>query len=290
MTGATVAGLARRDVDALVRRALDEDLGPSGDATTAAIVPAGQRGEGQIVARESLVLAGLAFAEAAFRAVDARLVFAPGARDGERCEAGRVVASVRGELAGILTAERVALNFLQHLSGIATSAARFVAALEGTGVALRDTRKTTPGLRMAEKYAVRAGGGTNHRFGLYDGVLIKDNHIAAAGSVAEATRRARAGSHSLLAVEVEVESLAQAREAVAAGADELLLDNRPPAELRAIVAALRTEAPRVKLEASGGITLQTVAEVAATGVDAVSSGAVVHAARWVDLGLDLESG
>ncbi|MDP7113276.1 MAG: carboxylating nicotinate-nucleotide diphosphorylase, partial [Myxococcota bacterium] len=257
---------------------------------TAAVVPPGTLGGGRIAAREPLVLAGLAFAERAFALVDGGVEFRALVDDGERCEPSCVVAELRGELATILTAERVALNFLQHLSGIATSAARFVAALGGTGVELRDTRKTTPGLRIAEKYAVRVGGGSNHRFGLYDGVLVKDNHIAAAGTVAEATRRARQGSHSLLAVEVEVESLAAAREAIAAGADELLLDNRPVEELAAIVATIRAEAPGVALEASGGITLETIAGVAATGVDAISSGAVVHAARWVDLGLDLESG
>jgi nicotinate-nucleotide pyrophosphorylase (carboxylating) len=290
MTAATPVGLARRDVDTLVRRALDEDLGPSGDATTAAVIAAGTVGAGRITAREPLVLAGIDLAERAFALLDGEVEFRALVDDGERCDAGRIVATVHGELSTILTAERVALNFLQHLSGIATSAARFVAALEGTGVALRDTRKTTPGLRIAEKYAVRVGGGSNHRFGLYDGVLVKDNHIAAAGSVAEATRRARLGSHSLLAVEVEVESLTEAREAIAAGADELLLDNRSPGELAAIVAAVRAEAPGVALEASGGITLESIAPVAATGVDAISSGAVIHAARWVDLGLDLESG
>jgi len=289
MSVTPIAGLAAREIEAVVRRALAEDLGPSGDVTTAAVVSPQRSGSGRIAAREELVLAGMPLALEAFRQVDPTVEVEISAGEGDRCRAGTAVARLRGRLASILTAERVALNFLQHLSGIATQAARYVAELEGTGVVLRDTRKTTPGLRAIEKYAVRTGGGTNHRFGLYDGVLIKDNHIQAAGSVSEATRLARRGSHSLLAVEVEVESLEQAREAVAAGADELLLDNRPPGELAAIVRTLRAETA-VGLEASGGITLDNLAEIAACGVDAISSGAVIHGARWVDLGLDLEAG
>lgn len=289
MSAIPTPGLLARDTETAVRRALAEDLGPGGDVTTAALIPPDQRGHGRIVARESLVLAGMPLAVEAFRQLDPAVEVEAAAAEGDRCAPGQCVATVSGPLASILTSERVALNFLQHLSGIATHAALFVTALQGTGVVLRDTRKTTPGLRAVEKYAVRTGGGTNHRFGLHDGVLVKDNHIQAVGSVAEATRRARAGSHSLLAVEVEVESLAQAREAVAAGADELLLDNRSPGELLVIVRALRAETP-VGLEASGGITLDNVAEVAGCGIDAISSGAVVHGARWVDLGLDLEVG
>lgn len=277
------------DPGPLIRTALEEDLGSVGDVTTSAVIPPGQEGGGVIVTREELVLAGGPLAEAVFLTVDDGIAVQWRAKEGQRCPAGTEVARVEGRLASLLTAERTALNLLQHLSGIATQTARYVAELEGTGVRLLDTRKTTPGLRAAEKYAVRAGGGTNHRAGLYDGILIKDNHIAAAGSVTEAVRRAREARHPLLKIEVEVESEAQALEAVQAGAEMLLLDNRSPGELRALVRAVRAVAPGVVLEASGGITLQTLAAVAATGVDRVSSGSVIHAARWVDLSLELSA-
>jgi len=272
----------------MVRIALQEDLGASGDVTSAAVIDGTAHGEGALVAREPLVLAGLPVAREVFRQVDGTITVAERAADGQRLAAGDEVARVEGPLASVLAAERVALNFLQHLSGVATQAARFVAELGDSGVILLDTRKTTPGLRAAEKYAVAVGGAHNHRFALYDGVLIKDNHLAACGSVTEAVRRAAAARHPLLRIEVEVESLDQALEAVRAGADALLLDNRSPAQLTSLVKAIRTEAPRVFLEASGGIVLGRLAEVAASGVDAISSGAVIHAARWVDLALDLE--
>ncbi len=276
------------DPGPMVRIALQEDLGASGDVTSAAVIDGTAHGEGALVAREPLVLAGLPVAREVFRQVDGTITVAERAADGQRLAAGDEVARVEGPLASVLAAERVALNFLQHLSGVATQAARFVAELGDSGVILLDTRKTTPGLRAAEKYAVAVGGAHNHRFALYDGVLIKDNHLAACGSVTEAVRRAAAARHPLLRIEVEVESLDQALEAVRAGADALLLDNRSPAQLTSLVKAIRTEAPRVFLEASGGIVLGRLAEVAASGVDAISSGAVIHAARWVDLALDLE--
>lgn len=270
----------------VVRAALREDLGVTGDVTTGAVLPDAGDGEGRVAARESLVLAGLPVAAEVFRQVDPDVEFEPRARDGQRLEPGDSAAVVHGSLASILRGERVALNFLQHLSGVATQTARYAACVTGD-VKLLDTRKTTPGLRAAEKYAVRAGGGHNHRFALYDGVLIKDNHIAACGSVTRAVERALAARHPLLKVEVEVESLEQALEAVEAGADGLLLDNRTPDELRELVRAVRARAPHVVLEASGGITEQTLPAVSATGVDAISCGALIHGARWVDLGLDL---
>ncbi len=270
----------------MVRAALREDLGRTGDATTDAVLPDAVPGEGVVAARESLVLAGLPIAAEVFRQVDPDVTFEPLARDGQRLAPGDVAAKIRGSLGSILRGERVALNFMQHLSGVATQTARYAALIDG-GVRLLDTRKTTPGLRAAEKYAVRAGGGHNHRFALYDGVLIKDNHIAACGSVTVAVERALAARHPLLKVEVEVESLEQALEAVAAGADGLLLDNQTPDQLRELVRAVRAKAPHVVLEASGGITETTLPAVAATGVDAVSCGALIHGARWVDLGLDL---
>lgn len=270
----------------MVAAALREDLGVTGDATTDAVLPEDVPGQGIIAARESLVLAGSPIAAEVFRQVDPDVAFEPQARDGQRLAPGDVAATIRGSLGSILRGERVALNFLQHLSGVATQTARYAALVAG-GVRLLDTRKTTPGLRAAEKYAVRAGGGHNHRFALYDGVLIKDNHIAACGSVTRAVERALAARHPLLKVEVEVESLDQALEAVEAGADGLLLDNQTPDQLRELVRAVRARAPHVVLEASGGITETTLPAVAATGVDAVSCGALIHGARWVDLGLDL---
>ncbi len=275
------------DVSRLVRRALKEDLGVAGDVTTAATVPPANRGTALVVAREEMVLAGLPMAREAFRQIDGELQMEDVAADGQAIAAGTTVATIQGRLCSILTAERVALNFLQHLSGIATQTARYARALEGTGVRLLDTRKTTPGLRTAEKYAVRTGGGTNHRTGLFDGILIKDNHIRAAGSVSAAVRGALRARHPLIKVEVEVESLEQAREAASAGAEALLLDNRTPDELTEIVTEIRRVAPAIFLEASGGVTLDSLAAVADTGVDAISSGAVIHGARWVDLGLDI---
>jgi nicotinate-nucleotide pyrophosphorylase (carboxylating) len=270
----------------MVRAALREDLGITGDVTTDAVLPDAGDGAGTIAARESLVLAGLPVAAEVFHQVDPEVTLETSAADGQRLGPGAAVAVVRGPLASILRGERVALNFLQHLSGVATQTARYAACFDGD-VKLLDTRKTTPGLRAAEKYAVRAGGGHNHRFALYDGVLIKDNHIAACGGITLAVERALAARHPLLKVEVEVESLEQALEAVEAGADGLLLDNRTPDELRELVRAVRARAPHVVLEASGGITERTLPAVAATGVDAISCGALIHGARWVDLGLDL---
>ncbi len=273
----------------LVRRALEEDLGIVGDVTTAAVVDAEARGDAVLAAREELVVAGISLARTTFETLDPAVRFTPEVADGTACAPGAALARVSGRLGAILSAERVALNFLQHLSGIATQAARYAAELEGSGVLLLDTRKTTPGLRAAEKYAVACGGGHNHRVGLFDGVLIKDNHLAASPSVAAAVERAQRVRHPLLRVEVEVESLEQALEAVDAGADALLVDNRAPEELARIVRAVRERGRPVFIEASGGVTLEDLAAVARTGVDAISSGAVIHAARWVDIGLDMTS-
>jgi len=275
------------DSTTMVRAALAEDLGPSGDVTTAATVPADALADATVAAGESLVLCGLPMAREVFAQVAPSLEWPPDAAAGDRVAAGTVVARVAGSAASILAGERVALNFLQHCSGIATQAARYVQQLEGTSVMLLDTRKTRPGLRAAEKYAVRVGGGHNHRFALYDGVLIKDNHIAAAGGVDAAVRMAARQRHPLLKIEVEVETELQAIAAIRAGADALLVDNRTPEELSRIVAVVREHSERVFCEASGGVTLDTLAEIASAGVDAVSCGAVIHAARWVDLSLDL---
>jgi nicotinate-nucleotide pyrophosphorylase (carboxylating) len=266
----------------LIEAALAEDLGP-GDVTTEAIVPAGAKGEGVILAKAEGILAGLPIAGEVFRRVEREIQFAPQAQDGEPVAPGQVVARLAGPLRGLLTAERVALNFLCRLSGIATLTSRYVEAVALYPAVILDTRKTTPGWRALEKYAVRCGGGQNHRMGLYDMVLIKDNHIAAAGSLAEAVRRARA-SGAKLAIEVEVRTLEELEEALALGVERVLLDNMDLATLREAVKRARG---RAKLEASGGITLENVAAVAATGVDYISVGALTHSAPALDLSLEL---
>ena len=273
----------------LVRAALAEDRAGD-DVTTAALVPPDQAGRAELIAKEQGVLAGLAFAAAAFAAVDPKLRWSEEAADGDRVSPGQVVARVEGSLASILRGERVALNFVCHLSGVATAANDVVRLLEGTGCRLRDTRKTTPGLRAAEKYATRMGGATNHRLDLADGVLIKDNHIAALRErdlgVGDAVRLARAANPGMR-IECEVTSLAEAREAAGAGADELLLDNMTPDEVREIVRALGT--PRPVLEASGGITAENARAYAEAGVDYISMGAITHSARALDLSLEVEA-
>lgn len=267
----------------LVNLALEEDVGP-GDATTLAVVSPEARGAGVIVAKEPLTVSGLEAARAVFARVDPGLEVRVERADGARAEPGEVVLRVEGALGAILTAERTALNFLQRLSGVATQTRRYTEALAGSRTRLLDTRKTTPGWRMLEKAAVRHGGGHNHRIALFDGILIKDNHLQAAGGITEAVRRARAAAHPLLRIEVEVEDLAGLEEALAAGADMVLLDNMDDA---ALTEAVRLTAGRIPLEASGGITLERLPRIGATGVDFVSSGAVTHSARSVDLSLDL---
>ncbi len=267
-----------RDV---VVRALAEDIG-RGDATSAATVSAEARGRGVIVAKAPLVVAGLGVAEAAFRQLDPAAVFTVRWGDGARCESGETVAEVTGQARALLTAERTALNFLQRLSGIATLTSRYVAAAGGRIVVL-DTRKTTPTLRALEKYAVRCGGGTNHRNGLDDAILIKDNHKRLAGGVAAAVRRALATAGGLT-VEVEVETLDELDAALAAGATAILLDNFTTYDIRQAVA--RT-AGRARLEISGGVTLERLPELATTGADVVSVGALTHSAPAVDLSFEV---
>lgn len=270
----------------LLELALAEDLG-SGDVTSALVIPAGQDGEAVIEARAPLRACGLALAETVFEAVDPGVTFAFARRDGEDVAAGEPLATVFGPVRSLLAAERTALNFLGRLCGVATFTRRFVEAVRGTGAAVVDTRKTTPGWRALEKYAVACGGGVNHRMGLFDGVLLKDNHVAAAGGVAAAVKTAIAGAPPHLVVQVEVESLEDAVAAVEAGARFLLLDNRTPAELRAIAARLRG---RALLEASGGITLANAREIAETGVDRLSIGALTHSAPNADVALELTPG
>jgi len=277
------AGLEPRLVREVVARALEEDLGP-GDVTTRAVVMEGRECQAELVAKAEGVVAGLPVAVEAFRQVDPAVQITLAVRDGHAVMYGQTLASVRGSARGVLGAERVALNFLQRLSGVATYTARMVKAVQGTGASILDTRKTTPGLRALEKYAVRVGGGRNHRCGLFDGVLIKDNHLALAGGVGAAVDLAKAHAPHGLRVEVEVSSLEAMEEAIAAGADVVLLDNMTP-ELQA--AAVQANAGRVLLEASGGITLENVRAVASTGVNLISMGALTHSAPALDISLEV---
>jgi nicotinate-nucleotide pyrophosphorylase (carboxylating) len=270
-------------IEPLVRAALIEDLGRAGDITTDAVVPADARAETALVARQTGVLAGLDVALTAFRLIDPAITAAIERRDGATLAPGDVVADISGPARGILTAERVALNFLCHLSGVASATARIVAAIAGYRARVTCTRKTMPGLRALQKYAVRAGGGANHRFGLDDAVLIKDNHIAAAGGIRAAIERARAAIGHLVKIEVEVDTLAQLEEVLAVGADAVLLDNMTPDELRHAVAMV---AGRAVTEASGRITPETAPAIAATGVDLISVGWLTHSASVLDIGLD----
>jgi nicotinate-nucleotide pyrophosphorylase (carboxylating) len=274
--------LDRSQLEEAVRAALAEDVG-GGDVTTRATVPPGTRARARITQKQPGVLYGLDVAELAFAELDADARFERLAAEGEWREGGPVL-DVTGDAAALLTAERTALNFLQRLSGVATLTARYVAAVEGTGARVLDTRKTTPGLRALEKAAVAAGGGTNHRFGLFDAVLIKENHAAMAGGVGEAVRQAREAAPEV-PLEVEARTLGEAEEALAAGAPRILLDNMTPGELRAVVERV---AGRAELEASGGITLATIRTRAETGVDFISVGALTHSAPALDLSLILE--
>jgi nicotinate-nucleotide pyrophosphorylase (carboxylating) len=265
----------------VVEAALAEDVG-SGDVTTDAAVGADAVGTAELVTRAPGVVSGLAVAEAVFRALDPDIGFERLVEEGETLSGPAPVARVTGSLRAILTGERTALNLLGRLSGIATLTRRYVDAVAGTGVAILDTRKTTPGLRALEKHAVASGGGRNHRFGLFDGVLVKDNHLRAAGSVRGAVERLRDATD--LPVEVECDTLEQVEEALAAGADAILLDNMSPDQLRAAVALARG---RARIEASGGVTLDTVRAIAETGVDEISVGALTHSAPALDVSLEL---
>lgn len=282
----TFAPLPRLIIEPLVRNALAEDLGLAGDITSAAVIPADHRSSLVMVARQQGVIAGLDAAVLAFQLVDPAITIVRHLEDGLVVDAGAVIATISGPSRGLLTGERTALNFLGHLSGIATVTAELVRAVKGTKASIACTRKTTPGLRVLEKYAVRAGGGMNHRFALYDAVLIKDNHVAIAGGVAEAIRRARAGVGHMVKIEVEVDTLEQLREAMEIGVDAVLLDNMTPAQLREAVAIVDR---RAITEASGRVTPATAAAIAASGVDLISVGWCTHSAPTLDIGLDMQS-
>ena len=272
----------------LLEAALAEDVG-DGDWTTLWTVPPERRGGAEVVARAPGVLAGMEVAVAAFHAVDPALEVEVLAADGDRVEPGRRVLTARGAAGSILTAERTALNFLQRLSGVATATRRYVDAVAGTGARVIDTRKTTPGMRLLEKAAVRAGGGANHRVGLHDMVLIKENHIAAAGGITAAVEAVRARNTRGLRVEVETTSPEEVEEALRAGVDRIMFDNMPVPLLARMVERVRAHGPgRPETEASGGITLETIRPVAETGVDFISVGALTHSVNVFDLGLDLD--
>jgi len=270
-------------VRAVVRNALNEDIG-DGDVTTQCVVPSTASLNGQFMAKEAGVVAGLEVVRLAFSLVDERAQLDPYVADGGQVEVGQVIAGVSGPGQALLTGERVALNFLQRMSGIATLTHRFVEAVRGNAAIILDTRKTAPGLRLLDKWAVRLGGGQNHRFGLHDMVLIKDNHIAAAGSISEAVARVRAKDKPGRPIEVEVKTLAELQQALALEVDRIMLDNMSLAEMRE---AVRLTSGRVPLEASGNVSLENVAAIAATGVDYISVGMLTHSVHALDISLDL---
>lgn len=270
-------------IEPIVRHALKEDLGRAGDLTTNLTVTESARAHAKLVARKAGTVAGLIVAERAFRLIEPAVNFRYDSADGASVAAGAVLATIEGPARAVLTAERVALNFVGHLSGVATATRALVDSVQGTKARIVCTRKTTPGLRVVEKYAVRCGGGLNHRFGLDDAILIKDNHIVAAGGIRPAVERVRAGVAHMIKVELEVENLSQLEEALALGVDTILLDNMAPETLRHAVALAKG---RAVLEASGNVTLASVRAIADTGVDYISSGAITHSAPSLDVALD----
>lgn len=272
-------------VEPAVRAALLEDFGRSGDLTTNATIPADTAAKAILAARESGRIAGIDLATCAFRLLDPTIRISVKVADGEKLGRGDTIATIEGLARPILSAERVALNYLGRLSGIATATAQLVEKTKETKARIVCTRKTTPGMRTFEKYAVRCGGGFNHRFGLDDGILIKDNHIVAAGGITKAILAAKQSAGHMVHIEIEVDRLTQLEEALAAGANSILLDNMNPTMLRE---AVRITNRRALLEASGNINLETVADVAATGVDLISSGAITHSAKCLDIGLDFQ--
>ncbi|MFC2951962.1 carboxylating nicotinate-nucleotide diphosphorylase [Marinicaulis aureus] len=270
-------------VEDAVARALKEDFGDAGDITTAATIPADAKAKAVIAARKPGAIAGVDAALAAFRLTDPAITITIEKDDGARVQKSDVILSIEGPARGVLSAERVALNFIGHLSGIATATAALVDAVKHTSAKIVCTRKTTPGLRAFEKHAVRCGGGHNHRFGLYDAVMIKDNHIAASGGIAKALSAARAAVGHMVKIEIEVDGIDQMEEALRNGADVVLLDNMAPTDLKR---AVEINKGRAVLEASGNVTLDTVRAIAETGVDVISSGWITHSAPNLDLGLD----
>jgi len=273
------------NIQGIIETALREDIG-AGDITTTATVDKKAEGSAEIIVKEGLIVAGILIAEAVFKTVDAGIAFKAFVKDGESVKKGKTIARISGRLSSLLAGERVALNFLQRLSGIATLTSYFVAKVKGCRAKILDTRKTTPGLRILEKYAVRMGGGFNHRFGLCDGILIKDNHIAAVGSIMEAVLRARENIPHNMLIEVEAKNLDEVRGAILAGADVIMLDNMKPAVMKQAVKIIGKKA---LIEASGGVNLQNVRVIAKTGVDFISIGALTHSTRAVDISMEVVS-
>jgi nicotinate-nucleotide pyrophosphorylase (carboxylating) len=271
-------------LDRLIEQALLEDI-HTGDITTQAVVPERRIATARLIAKEDMVVAGLFVAERVFRRLDPDVVFTACLSEGARAAQGDLLATVEGNASDLLMGERVALNLLQRMSGVATITSRYVEAVKGTRARIVDTRKTTPGLRELEKYSVRIGGGINHRTGLYDGILIKENHITAAGGITEAISRARAYIPHTLKIEIETETLAQVDEALAARADIIMLDNMTLADMASAVVRI---AGLAQVEASGGVNLETVAAIAGTGVDIISVGALTHSARAMDISMLLD--
>jgi nicotinate-nucleotide pyrophosphorylase (carboxylating) len=271
-------------VKKIIEKALSEDIG-LGDVTSEATIPGGSTSTAEILAKQDLVLAGLDVSLEVFHFLDAAIQFTRFAQDGDKIKSGKVLARVSGSTRVLLAGERVALNFLQHMSGIATLTSKYVEQLKGLKAQALDTRKTLPGLRQLEKYAVRMGGGTNHRFGLYDGVLIKDNHIKAGGSITKAIESARRNAHHLLKIEVEAKTLDEVREALAAKADIIMLDNMPLDMIREAVKLINGQ---VLVEASGNVTFETIREIGETGVDFISSGSLTHSAPAADISMKIK--
>ncbi|HDZ84520.1 MAG TPA: carboxylating nicotinate-nucleotide diphosphorylase [Nitrospirae bacterium] len=275
-------------IDRIIKNALEEDIG-SGDITTNALTPEGSVSNASLTAKSGFILAGLPFAKRTFELVDRNLKFRALKKDGGSVKAGTVLATIKGSTSSLLTAERTALNILQRLSGIATLTNEYVKTIKGLKAGIADTRKTAPGLRFFDKYAVKTGKGTNHRFGLFDGVLIKDNHIAAAGGIARAVKLARCKAHHLLKIEVEVKNLKEVREAVLANADIIMLDNMQPDRITKAVDIIRNNAASITIEASGNVSLKNVRRIAETGIDLISIGALTHSAPAADISLNFKS-
>ena len=272
--------------NAILKQALLEDIG-GGDVTTSALIPENHTSRAVIRAQEVCVVAGLPFVERIFKLVNPELKFKANKRDGDRVKKDTIIAGISGNTRGLLMAERTALNFLQRLSGIATLTQKFVERVRGLPVKVVDTRKTTPGLRFFEKYAVRVGGGANHRSGLFDGVLIKDNHIHASGSIEKAVGMVKKHAHHMLRVEVEVKNITQVRSALSAGVEIIMLDNMSVEDTKKSVKIIRSHSPHVIIEASGNITMNNIRHVAETGVDLISIGALTHSATAVDISMSI---
>ncbi|WP_438348292.1 carboxylating nicotinate-nucleotide diphosphorylase [Paenibacillus sp. FA6] len=271
-----------------IRQWLREDVG-SGDITSLSTIAVGDESKGIIHAKADGIVAGIPLAELVFKIVDPSLSFVSNVKEGERINRGTILAEVEGSTHSILTGERLALNLLQRLSGVATKTQAFVNALQGLPTRLVDTRKTTPGHRMLEKYAVRVGGGANHRFGLYDAVMIKDNHIKGAGGIAQAVSRARAHIPHTMTIEVETENIEQVNEAISAGADIIMLDNMSHSLMKEAVKVIRSKSPHVKIEASGNVSLDTIQGIAACGIDIISVGQLTYSFDNLDISLDLNA-